>query len=800
MTTQPIIKDNVRSSHLIPGLLVMLFFTVLASFGIFLLRVLGLGLLGSLLFLSAFAFGMALGDVLLARFEPRASSYKLTLPCAGLAVVLALTGLRSSANTSPLELALYLAVSGLAFGLCLPKLYVQFRDVPSKWWLVLAGVFGVLLFGLTLNAIVKSDFAARASNITKLLSIDAHAQLEVLNPQPTLGGLNPVQLKTQLKTNLTLQLKNLTLALSKNQEAAKRALLENPATPSAWRTMLEGGGLKALSANHFLRQKINLEKALRDEDPKAIRDLLFSSEIPGWIRSDLARGGLKDWVHRQFDVQRSLIERAIQNSDQQAIKSLLKNPQTRPELRVLLEQGGVRASIEKRLAHLRLALKTAIQTGDLAAVSLVYQHPLTPKSIREIFKDGALQPQTKLEIALQQDLIVQAFVKADPQAIKRLRSLGVSAKPNLPADFTVSPTIQASRAQRAIKELLEKAEIIRNSFLTRRTLLDRAIQNGDQSAIKTLCPECEPAPTTVATTKPASATTNKPTTNKPTPNKPTTNKPTPPTKPLEQPKLPESLKVYLQRGGLRAQINANYTAQYQILEAVVNSGDITRVIALLENPDLPSDVGTWITKLNLKDLETPEAQAASLKKVKSILDDLQQTETRNAVLAALEVVNQSLKTFEEAELNTMIDAQVVSDALQEALPTFDAAASKIETRAVDVALQGTLIALTVNEKAAGNLAVQTLIDRAQHQLAKNEFKTIKTILKSTLKTARDTMHTMWLKLEHVIDALVVAEKEAFGASIRKCFGMLAILALLTAGLAYISSRRNGQSREKSATI
>ena len=188
MTTQPIIKDDVRSSHLIPGLLVMLFFAVLASFGIFLLRVLGLGLLGSLLFLSAFAFGMALGDVLLARFEPRASSYKLTLPCAGLAVVLALTGLRSSASTSPLELALYLAVSGLAFGLCLPKLYVQFRDVPSKWWLVLAGVFGVLLFGLTLNAIVKSDFAARASNITKLLSIDAHAQLEVLNPQPTLGG------------------------------------------------------------------------------------------------------------------------------------------------------------------------------------------------------------------------------------------------------------------------------------------------------------------------------------------------------------------------------------------------------------------------------------------------------------------------------------------------------------------------------------------------------------------------------------------------------------------------------------
>ena len=170
------------------------------------------------------------------------------------------------------------------------------------------------------------------------------------------------------------------------------------------------------------------------------------------------------------------------------------------------------------------------------------------------------------------------------------------------------------------------------------------------------------------------------------------------------------------------------------------------------------------------------------------------------MLAALEVVNQSLKTFEEAELNTMIDAQVVSDALQEALPTFDAAASKIETRAVDVALQGTLIALTVNEKAAGNLAVQTLIDRAQHQLAQNEFKTIKTILKSTLKTARDTMHTMRLKLEHVIDALVVAEKEAFGASIRKCFGMLAILALLTAGLAYISSRRNGQSREKSATI
>lgn len=754
------------------GLLITLFFAVLTGFVIYLLRVLGLGVLGSILLLSAFAFGMAIGDLSFSKLEPRVSRFQLTIACVVLAIILTLTGLRSTIRTSPLELAFYLALSGLAFGSVLPKLRFDSRAV-SRWWLVCLGILSILISGMTLTVMVQSDFAPRANKISTVLSSDEHAQLEVLKPQATLAGFNPVQFKTQLKTNLALQLENLDLALSKNHQTAKQSLLENPATPSAWRTMLQRGGLKAVTEQHFLKQKINLEKALRDEDPKAIQDLLSSNEIPAWVRSDLARGGLKDWVHRQFDVQRLLIEQAIQNSDQQAIKALVQNPQTRPELRALLEQGGVRTSIRMQLTNLRLALKKAIQTGDLSTISLVYQHPLTPKNIREIFKDGALQPQTKLEIAAQQDLIVQAFLKADPQAIKRLKTLGIATKPNLPADFTVPLQPTESRAQRALKALLEQASLIRTGFLTRRTLFYRALQNGDLNAIKTLCPDCKPAPTPSQATKPVNPTTNKPTTQ---------------TKPLEPPQLPETLKAYLQRGGLRAQIGAKYTVQYQILSKAINSGDITKVIALLENPTMPVEIGTWITKLNLKDIETPETQAASLKKVKSILDDLQQTETRNAVLVALEVVGQNLTTLEITELENKIDSQVVSDALNETLPKFDAAARKIETRAIDVALQGALIALTVNEKAAGNLAVQTLIDRAQTQLAQKAPKTINAILKSTLKTARGNAQTMQRKLEHVIDALGLAEKEAFVVAIRKSFGILAILMLLVAGWTYLSSR------------
>jgi hypothetical protein len=784
VTTRSVIWQYFRSSQLILGLLTVLFFAVLTGFYFFLLRVLGLGVPGSILLLGTFVFGMAIGNLLLSKLEPRVSRFKLTLACIALAIVLILTGLRSTIRTSPLELAFYLALSGLGFGAGLSKLGFNSWAV-SRWWLVSLGILSILISGMALTIMIQSDFAPRANKISTVLSSDERAQLEVLKPQATLAGFNPVKLKTQLKTSLTLQLENLDLALSKNQQAAKQSLLENPATPSAWRAMLQRGGLKAVTEQHFLKQKINLEKALRDEDPKAIQDLLSNNEIPAWVRSDLARGGLKDWVHRQFDVQRLLIEHAIQNSDQQAIKALVQNPQTRPELRALLEQGGVRTNIRTQLTNLRLALKKAIQTGDLAAISLVYQHPMTPKSIREIFKDGALQPQTKLEIAAQQNLIVQGFLKADPQAIKQLKSLGIATKPNLPADFTVPPQPTESRAQRAIKELLEQASLIRRGFLTRRTLFHRALQNGDLNAIKSLCPDCKPAPTPSQTTKPVTPTTSNPTTQ---------------TKSLERSELPETLKVYLKRGGLRAQIGAKYTTQYQILSKAVNSGDITQVIALLENPTMPVEIGTWITKLNLKDVETPETQAESLKKVKSILDGLQQTETRNAVLAALEAVNQNLTTLEITELESKIDNQVVTETLNEALPKFDAAASKIETRAIDVALQGALIALTVNEKAAGNLAVQTLIDRAQTQLAQKAPKTINAILKSTLKTARGNVQTMQRKLEHVIDALVLAEKEAFVEAIRKSFGILAIFMLLVAGLSYTHSRQHKQTREKSVVI
>jgi hypothetical protein len=463
---------------------------------------------------------------------------------------------------------------------------------------------------------------------------------------------------------------------------------------------------------------------------------------------------------------------------------LLKNPQTRPELRAVLQAGGVQVSIQKRLTNLRVYLKKAIETGDSDAVSLVFGHGFTPKSIREMFKDGALQPQIKLEIGTNEKLLIAAFLKSDPQATQQLKTLGI-AKTNLPTDFTVPVTVQESRTQMAIKQLLEQASQIRAGFLTRRTLLTRAIQNDDQTAVKTLCPEC----TEIKTVDNKSGAGSSASVTVPTPaaQESATSKSL---------KLPESLRVYLQNGGFRTAIKAKYTAQYQLIEQAINSGDMTQVLSLLENPKMPSDVTAWITKLNLSDIATIEARTVQLQKAKTILDKLQQVEIKSAVLAALEVVNQILPALEVGELEDRISRRVIETALNEALPAFDAAASKIQTRAIDVALQGALIALTVNEKAAGNAAVQTLINRAQFELAKDAPKTVKTIFASTFKAAQSYVSVMRQKLFSVIDGLSQAQKETFVMVLRKTFAILALLSLLGAGLSFMRSKTKTFNQRK----
>jgi hypothetical protein len=788
VTTRTATQPPSGSSNVAPGAL-LLFCAALTVFFVLTLRVLEIGWLGNLMFLGVCVFGVAIGDLVFSKLELK--GYNLALPCLGLALMLALTAWRVG-NRSPLELVAALLIVGIGFGSYLPRILEGFSIVRTRSWLVVATVLGITLSAVAMTVLVKGEFDARAKSITDVLTPDERAQLEVFKLQPSLAGLNPARVKTQLETQLAWQLEKLDLALSKNDPAATRALLEHSATPSQWRSMLESGGLKAVTQAHFLTQKSNLEKALRDEDPQAIRDLLSSTDIPAWVRNDLTRGGLKDWVHRQFDVQRTTIEKAIQNSDAGAIQSLLSNPQTRPELRTVLAQGGIRASIEARLALLRVSLKTALQTGDPEVVSKVYQHPLTPKSVREMLKDGPLQPAIQLELQTQHELLMAAFLKADPQAVKRLKTMYTASKSNLPTDFTAPKLPQPTRSQRAILDLLQSAEGVRKPFLTRRTLFTRALENGDSSAIKSLCPDC----LTIANPNPAKPV---PVNSKPVNPKailkPEASKTAP--RPNE---IPENLKAYLRQGGLRAQIAAKYNAQYQILSDAVKTGDITKLIALLENPKLPSQVSAWITKLNLKDLETPEAQTASLKGVKAILDGLQQTETHNAVLAALEVVNRTLSELEVTELERSIESQVVTQSLNEALPKFDAAASRTVTRAVDMALQGALIALTVNEKAAGNAAVQTLIDRAQSQLARIEPKAVRTILKDTLKTARGNSRSVGLKLEHSIDALGIAETQAFVVGIRHCFYGLAILALLMAVFGFSKAKNSisklGQPQRK----
>jgi hypothetical protein len=753
-----------HSSDLIAGWLIVLFVTVLAGFSMVMVHILGLGPLPSLWFFSVFALGFVVANASRPKLEPRLRHFKLRVVFIVLAIDLIILTSRLTAHTSALEIGLYLLIAGFAFGLNWARL--QKLKLTSKRIMVLLGILGLLIFGFLLTNLISNDFAPRETNIENTLSLDERSQLEMLNLKPQLTAFNSKALKTQLKANLGRQLQDFGWAL-KNSSIARKVLLEDPSTPSNWRTILERGGLRAVIENHFLKQKVNLEKAFRDEDPKAIRDLLFGSEIPSWVRSDLERGGLKDWVHRKFDRERLIIEKAIQEADPIAIKILLKNPQIHPELRALLEQGGVQISIQKRLTNLRLFLKKAIETGDSQTVNLVFGHSFTPKSIREMFKAGALQPQIKLEIGEYEKLLIVAFLKADPQAIKQLKVLGV-AKTKLPADFTIAAPVQESRTQVAIKQLLEKASEIRSEFLTRRTLLTRAIQNDDEKAIKTLCPDC--ITLNAASNKSAPANSNSSTA--------TTNT-------LETSNLPESLKIYLQNGGFRRSIKAKYAAQYQLLEQAINSGDMTQVLSLLENPKLPSDVTVWITKLNLSDVATGEARAASLQKVKNIIDGLQQTEIKKAVLVALEIVNLTLAPLEVSELESLIAKQVLENASNQALPTFDAAASKIQTRAVDVALQGALIALTVNEKNAGNAAVQTLIDRAQTELTKKAPKTINKIFTSTLKTARSDARIMRQNLERVIETVSQAQRETFIEVLRKSFAFLALLSLLGVGLTLI---------------
>lgn len=764
MTSQ--LLNPINSRNLIYGLLIGLFTILLLAFGLLTLNILGLGLLPSLWFFSIFALGFVLANTR-PKLEVREQDFRLRIVFIVLALVLTVVAWRLTVHTSVLEVGLYLLVSGFAFGL--NWFTLKKRKLESNRVLL---SIGVLVFGFLFATMISSDFAPRAGKIKNALTTDERAQLEVLKLQPQLTGFNSKAIKHQLKTNLGKQLKNFGLAL-KNNSAAQKALLEDPTTPTHWREILERGGLEAVTKAHFLRQKINLEKAFRDEDPRAIRDLLFGSEIPAWVRSDLERGGLKDWVHRQFDRQRLTILNAIQNADPIAIRTLLNNPQTRPELRTLLEGGGVQVSIQKRLNNLRLAFKKAIETGDSDAVSLVFGHPFTPKSIREIFKDGALQPQIQLEIGTNQKLLSAAFLKADPQAVKQLKALGI-VKTNLPTDFTVPVTVQESRTELAIKQLLAQASKIRTGFLTRRTLLNRAIQNDDQTAIKTLCPDCKTA------IQPSPATTVQP---------PTISQ-------LEFPGVPASFKIYLENGGVRRSIKAKYAALYQLLEKAINSADMTQVLSLLENPKIPSDVTAWMTKLNLTDVATKEARAQSLNKLKSIVGGLQQSEIKTAVLAALEVVNQTLEPLEVSELEALIAKRVLDNALNEALPAFDAAASKIQTRAVDVALQGALIALTVNEKAAGNAAVQTLINRAQFELANKAPKTIKTIFASTFKAAQSDVSVMRQKLFSVIDNLIQAQKEAFVMVLRKTFAILALIAMLGAGLSFVRSQTETFNQRK----
>jgi hypothetical protein len=763
------------------GVLIVLFVTVLAGFGMVMLHLLGLGLLPSLWFFSVFVLGFMVSNLISPKLEVRGQNFKLRLAFVMLALVLTVLAWRLTVYSSVLEVGLYLLLAGFAFGLNWSGL--QKRQSKSKKIMLLIGVLGTVVFGFLLAAMIASDFAPRADRIKSVLTVDERAQLEVLNLQPQLMGFNSDALKRQLKAKLGQQLKDFGRAL-KNDSLAQKTLLEDPSTPTSWREILEPGGLEAVTAAHFLKQKINLEKAFRDEDPRAIRDLLSSSEIPAWVRSDLERGGLKDWVHRRFDRERLTIENAIQNADPIAISLLLKNPQTRPELRAVLQAGGVQVSIQKRLTNLRVYLKKAIETGDSDAVSVVFGHGFTPKSIREMFKDGALQPQVKLEIGTNQKAIIGAFLKSDPQAIKQLKALGL-AKTNLPTDFTVPVTVQESRTQMAIKQLLEQASQIRAGFLTRRTLLTRAIQNDDQTAVKTLCPEC----TAIKTLDNKSGAGSSASVTVPTPaaQESATSKSL---------KLPESLRVYLQNGGLRTAIKAKYTAQYQLIEQAINSGDMTQVLSLLENPKMPSDVTAWITKLNLSDIATIEARAVQLQKAKTILDKLQQVEIKSAVLAALEVVNQILPALEVGELEDRISRRVIETALNEALPAFDAAASKIQTRAIDVALQGALIALTVNEKAAGNAAVQTLINRAQFELAKDAPKTVKTIFASTFKAAQSYVSVMRQKLFSVIDGLSQAQKETFVMVLRKTFAILALLSLLGAGLSFMRSKTKTFNQRK----
>ena len=246
-------------SNLMAGLLVVLLVTVLAGFGTVMLHILGLGFLPSLWFFSVFGLGFMLANITRPKPESRGQDFKLRLVFVMLAFVLTVLAWRLTVYISVLEVGLYLLIAGFAFGLGLSQLP---KPKPTNQrFLVLIGIFSILIFGFLLTTMISGDFAPRADKIKNALTIDERAQLEVLNLQPQFMGFNSSTIKRQLKINLGKQLQYFGLAL-KNNGAALKAAIEDPATPTHWREILERGGLQAVTENHFLKQK---KKQRREE-------------------------------------------------------------------------------------------------------------------------------------------------------------------------------------------------------------------------------------------------------------------------------------------------------------------------------------------------------------------------------------------------------------------------------------------------------------------------------------------------------------------------------------------------------
>jgi EmrB/QacA subfamily drug resistance transporter len=127
---------------------------------------------------------------------------------------------------------------------------------------------------------------------------------------------------------------------------------------------------------------------------------------------------------------------------------------------------------------------------------------------------------------------------------------------------------------------------------------------------------------------------------------------------LENPQAPEQLKKTLQAGGIAAQ----FTAQYQGIANVINSGKPEALKALLANPQLPAPLKAKLSSVPAAALANPGTRAGILKGIKAGFDAQQTSAIQQATQGVLTGVT-------EAKAKTLTAVDSIGEAIKESFTT-----------------------------------------------------------------------------------------------------------------------------------